>query len=149
MLGAALPDLDSLDLQAAKALLIAQHEHFKEQHTQYKAALSSRASEMERLVLLVAKLQHMLFGRKSEKVLRQIEQLGSLSCRSKIYRPPVSSTAPRLSRAMAGCVLPTPGGPSRSTFSLRSRKASPASSRSLRSSTEGWKPKSNWSSPLL
>jgi hypothetical protein len=32
---------------------------------------------------------------------------------------------------------------------LRSRKASPANSRSLRSSTEGWKSKSNWSSPLL
>ena len=68
MFAAALPDLDSLDLQAMKALLIAQHER-------YVATLSSRASEIERLVLLVAKLQHMLFGRKSEKVLRQIEQL--------------------------------------------------------------------------
>ena len=68
MSAAALPDLDSLDLQAMKALLIAQHER-------YTATLSSRAREIERLVLLVAKLQHMLFGRKSEKVLRQIEQL--------------------------------------------------------------------------
>jgi transposase len=68
MLAAALPDLDSLDLQAMKALVIAQHEH-------YSKTLSSRATEIERLTLLVKKLQQMLFGRKSEKVLRQIEQL--------------------------------------------------------------------------
>jgi transposase len=68
MVAAALPDLDSLDLEAMKALLIAQHER-------YTATLTSRASEIERLVLLVEKLQRMLFGAKSEKVLRQIEQL--------------------------------------------------------------------------
>ncbi len=68
MFAAALPDLDSLDLEAAKALLIAQHKR-------YTAALTSRTSEIERLVLLVEKLQRMLFGTKSEKVLRQIEQL--------------------------------------------------------------------------
>ena len=68
MFAAALPDLDSLDLEAAKALLIAQHKR-------YTATLTSRASEIERLVLLVEKLQRMLFGAKSEKVLRQIEQL--------------------------------------------------------------------------
>jgi len=68
MVAAALPDLDSLDLEAMKALLIAQHER-------YTATLTSRASEIERLVLLVEKLQRTLFGTKSEKVLRQIEQL--------------------------------------------------------------------------
>jgi transposase len=57
MFAASLPDLDSLDLEAAKALLIA------------------RSTEIERLVLLVEKLQRMLFGTKSEKVLLQIEQL--------------------------------------------------------------------------
>ena len=41
----------------------------------HAGTLSSRAGEIERLVLLVAKLNQMLFGRKSEKVLRQIEQL--------------------------------------------------------------------------
>ena len=69
MFAASLPDLDSLDLEAAKALLIAQHES-------YTATLSSRSTEIERLVLLVEKLQRMLFGTKSEKVLRQIEQVG-------------------------------------------------------------------------
>jgi transposase len=64
MLAAALPDLDSLDPEAVKALLIAQHQ-----------TLNSRATEIERLQLLVDKLQRMLFGTRSEKVLRQIEQL--------------------------------------------------------------------------
>lgn len=68
MFAASLPDLDRLDLEAAKALLIAQHER-------YTATLTSRSTEIERLVLLVEKLQRMLFGTKSEKVLRQIEQL--------------------------------------------------------------------------
>ncbi len=68
MITASLPDLERLDLEAAKALLIAQHEI-------YVATLSSRAGEIERLRLLVDKLQRMLFGTKSEKVLRQIDQL--------------------------------------------------------------------------
>ncbi len=77
-----LPDLDALDPAALKAMILAQHDqyraqqdHFKAQHERYTATLTSRASEIERLVLLVEKLQRMLFGAKSEKVLRQIEQL--------------------------------------------------------------------------
>jgi transposase len=68
MVAASLPDLDTLDLQAMKAMLIDRHER-------YTATLNSRTSEIERLVLLVAKLKQMLFGKKSEKVLRQIDQL--------------------------------------------------------------------------
>ena len=68
MLAASLPDLDSLDPEAVKALPI-------EQHGKYTATLISRTGEIERLTLLVEKLQRMLFGKKSEKVLRQIEQL--------------------------------------------------------------------------
>jgi transposase len=63
-----LPDLDALDHAALKALLFSQQE-------MYTATLSSRTGEIERLVLLVEKLQRMLFGTKSEKVLRQIGQL--------------------------------------------------------------------------
>jgi transposase len=55
MFAAALPDLDSLDLEAAKALLIAQHKR-------YTATLTSRASEIERLVLLVEKLEDLQAG---------------------------------------------------------------------------------------
>lgn len=63
-----LPDLDALDPAVLKALLLAHHER-------YTARLSSSAIEIERLVLLVEKLRRMLFGAKSEKVVRQIEQL--------------------------------------------------------------------------
>jgi transposase len=63
-----LPDLETLDPAALKALLLTQQER-------YNTTLRSRSSEIERLVLLVEKLQRMLFGAKSEKVLRQIEQL--------------------------------------------------------------------------
>ena len=66
-----LPDLETLDPAALKAMILHQHAHARVQ----QELLSSRSSEIERLVLLVEKLQRMLFGAKSEKVLRQIEQL--------------------------------------------------------------------------
>ena len=65
-------DLDSLDPSALKASIL-------EQHERYNRALSSRATGIDRLTLLVAKLQHRLFGRKSERVLRQIERPSSRS----------------------------------------------------------------------
>jgi transposase len=77
-----LPDLDALDHAALKALLLSQQQKHLEQQNFYRAerekyvaTLSSRTGEIERLVLLVEKLQRMLFGTRSEKVLRQIEQL--------------------------------------------------------------------------
>ena len=70
-----LPDLDALDPAALKAMILAQRDRSKVEHERYTMALTSRSSEIERLVLLVEKLQRMLFGTKSEKVLRQIEQL--------------------------------------------------------------------------
>lgn len=66
-----LPDLDALDPAALKAIIFHQHAHA----TVQQERLSSQGSEIERLVMLVAKLNQMLFGRKSEKVLRQIEQI--------------------------------------------------------------------------
>src|SRR5271156_564825 len=69
-----LPDLDALDPAALKAMILAQRDHSKAERERYTITLTSRASEIERLVLLVEKLQRMLFGAKSEKVLRQIEQ---------------------------------------------------------------------------
>jgi transposase len=64
MPAAPLPDLDTLDAAALKALIVSQHEQ-----------LSSHAAEIERLRLLIARLQRLQFGRKSEKLERQIEQL--------------------------------------------------------------------------
>jgi transposase len=60
----ALPDLNTLDREALKALVITTHQR-----------LLSRESEIEHLKLVIAKLRRMQFGRRSEKVQRQIEQL--------------------------------------------------------------------------
>ena len=60
----ALPDLKLLPAEALRALILAQHEQ-----------LLSREREIEHLKLLLVKLHRMQFGRKSEKLARQIEQL--------------------------------------------------------------------------
>src|ERR1700686_545889 len=62
--GSTLPDLNTLDQETLKELLRTTHEQ-----------LLSRESEIEHLKLLLAKLERMQFGRKSEKLQRQIEQL--------------------------------------------------------------------------
>ena len=64
MSAVALPDLNALPADALRALILAQHEQ-----------LISRDREIEHLKLLLAKLHRMQFGRKSEKLERQIEQL--------------------------------------------------------------------------
>ena len=68
---AALPDLDTLNPEALKSLIVAQHEQLLSKEEQ----LASRDEEIERLKLLIAKLRRMQFGRKSEKLDWQIEQL--------------------------------------------------------------------------
>src|SRR2546429_4306750 len=68
---AALPDLDTLNHEALKALIVAQHAQILSKDEQ----LASRDEEIERLKLLIAKVRRMQFGRKSEKLDRQIEQL--------------------------------------------------------------------------
>jgi transposase len=66
-----LPDLDRLDAVGLKALIVAQHDEL----IATQERLLSRESEIEHLKLLIAKLRRMQFGRKSEKLDRQIEQL--------------------------------------------------------------------------
>jgi len=61
---ATLPDLDALDPNELKALIISQHE-----------LIVSRDGEIEQLKLLIAKLRRMQFGRSSEKLDREIGQL--------------------------------------------------------------------------
>lgn len=68
---ATLPDLSTLDPAALQALVRAQHQNLVAQHEQ----LVSRETEIENLKLLILKLRRMQFGRKSEKVDTQIEQL--------------------------------------------------------------------------
>ena len=77
-LRAALPDLDLLNHEALKALIVAQHQEIFSQHEQLltqREQLASRDAEIEHLKRLLAKLRRMQFGRKSEKLDRQIEQL--------------------------------------------------------------------------
>lgn len=71
MLPAPLPDLDGLDPEALKALLIAKHNESVEQHKQ----LRSNSQEIEHLKLVIEKYRRMIFGRKSEKLSRELEQL--------------------------------------------------------------------------
>jgi transposase len=59
-----LPDLDTLDAQSLKALVLAQ-----------QAELDSRTTEIESLKLLILKLKRMHFGPRSEKYNHDIQQL--------------------------------------------------------------------------
>jgi transposase len=59
-----LPNLEDLSSTELKALVVSQHR-----------LIVSRDSEIEQLKLLIAKLRRMQFGRSSEKIDRQIEQL--------------------------------------------------------------------------
>jgi transposase len=78
-------DLDQLDSEALKALILALREqvfsHRKQLTTQQEEILSqreqlaSRDVEIEHLKLLIAKLRRQQFGRSSEKREHQIEQL--------------------------------------------------------------------------
>lgn len=63
-LGTTLPDLETLNAEALKDLLRATHQQ-----------LLARQSEIEHLRLLITQLKRMQFGRKSEKLQHQIEQL--------------------------------------------------------------------------
>ena len=64
MSAAATLDLDALDAAALRGLIRSKDEQ-----------LSAHAAEIERLKLLIARLQRMQFGRKSEKLEREIRQL--------------------------------------------------------------------------
>ena len=71
MIPASLPDLDGLDHEALKALVIAKHSESLEQHKE----LTSSTHEIEHLKLVIEKYQRMIFGRKSEKLTGELEQL--------------------------------------------------------------------------
>src|SRR5262249_46790526 len=69
-----LPD----DIDALKAMVFARDEQLRERDARVadlQERLSSRAVEIEHLKLTIAKLRRMQFGRKSEKLDRQIGQL--------------------------------------------------------------------------
>jgi transposase len=75
---AALPDLDTLNHEALKSLILSQPRTLAAQEEELHSKdeqLASHQAEIERLKLLISKLKRMQFGRKSEKLARQIEQL--------------------------------------------------------------------------
>jgi transposase len=89
---AILPDLETLNNESLKTLILAQQSALLTQeeemlrqrerlHSQdeqlaaREAEISLHKAEIERLKLLIAKLRRMQFGRKSEKLAREIEQL--------------------------------------------------------------------------
>jgi transposase len=93
---AQLPDLDSLDREALLALLVAHQEELRslaashedqlrslqaelEFHrqtlSQQDEQLRSRSEQIEHLKLMIEKLRRAMFGRKSEKIVVQLEQL--------------------------------------------------------------------------
>ena len=96
-----LPDLETLDPAALKAMICLQH-----------AELISHRSQIERLELLIAKLRRMQFGRSSEKVERQIEQLElkleelEANQAELAPEPPQASNADRKSTASKRRALP-------------------------------------------
>jgi len=74
----ALPDLKVLPVEELHVLILAQHQQLLSTENKLTATqeqLLSREREIEHLQLLLAKLHRMQFGRKSEKLVRQIEQL--------------------------------------------------------------------------
>jgi transposase len=66
-----LPDLDALDSEKLKALVIEKHALVIEK----EATLASHHDEIQRLKLFIAKLQRMHFGPSSERLAHQIDQL--------------------------------------------------------------------------
>ena len=68
MISTPLPNLDTLDIEALKALVIAQHSESLRQH-------ESSHQQIEHLKLVIEKYRRMIFGSKSEKLKGQLEQL--------------------------------------------------------------------------
>src|SRR5580704_10882517 len=97
---AALPDLNVLPAEELRALILAQHQELITKDEQ----LLSHEREIEHLKLLLVKLHRMQFGRKSEKLQRQIEQLELRleeleSSRSEKVNPPEPSSVAAAQRA--------------------------------------------------
>src|SRR6202451_1444108 len=75
---APLPDLDTLDAAALRDMVVQQQAQLSsrdEELERLHEKISSHAAEVERLRLVIARLQRLQFGRKSEKIQRQLEQL--------------------------------------------------------------------------
>lgn len=87
-----LPPLEDLGMAELRALVLQQQER-----------LESREAEIARLTLLLLKMRRMQFGRRSEKIARQIEQLElQLEELQSAPEPPLAGAQPKPQRAGAG-----------------------------------------------
>ena len=128
---AVLPDLNRLNPEELKALILSQHEQIlskDEQLLRKEEQLASRDEEIERLKLLIAKLRRMQFGRKSEKLDWQIEQLElkldelEASRAQQAAAAPVSSAAADVNRARKRARQPLPAHLPRETRQVLPRQ---------------------------
>ena len=128
---AVLPDLNRLNPEELKALILSQHEQIlskDEQLLRKEEQLSSLEEEIERLRLLIAKLRRMQFGRKSEKRDRQIEQLElkldelEASRAQQAAAAPVSPAAADVNRARKRARQPLPAHLPRETRQVLPRQ---------------------------
>src|SRR5579863_465672 len=74
----ALPDLSTLDAAALREMVLRQQEQisFRVQEVEcLEQQVSAHGAEIERLRMIIARLQRLQFGRKSEKIQRQLDQL--------------------------------------------------------------------------
>ncbi len=101
----ALPDLNVLPAEELRALVLTQHEQLvsaEDKLTTTQEQLLSREREIEHLKLLLAKLHRMQFGRKSEKLAGQIEQLELRLEELESNRSERESTPPEAASVPAG-----------------------------------------------
>jgi transposase len=82
VISAPLPILDTLDSEALKKMVVAQHHQLLEQQQQASQLMESASHQLEsasrkieHLKLVIEKYKRMLFGTKSEKLKGELEQL--------------------------------------------------------------------------
>ena len=75
MISAPLPNLDTLDTEALKKMVVAQHNRLLEQQQLASHQIEQAGRQIEHLKLVIDKYKRMIFGTKSEKLKGELEQL--------------------------------------------------------------------------
>lgn len=75
MISAPLPNLDTLDVEALKKLVVAQRNQLLEQQQLASQQMEQAGRQIEHLKLVIDKYKRMIFGTKSEKLKGELEQL--------------------------------------------------------------------------
>jgi transposase len=75
VISAPLPNLDTLDTEALKKMVFAQHNQLLEQQQLASQQMEQAGRQIEHLKLVIDKYKRMIFGSKSEKLKGELEQL--------------------------------------------------------------------------